>query len=198
MDLNEMLHKDPVEVNPQAGQLLIAEPMMADGIFSRSVILLLDKNTDNEYMGLCLNKGPVCSLSDIYNEMEEASVIPVYQGGPVGLDRLFMLHSMPEVFADSVEIAHGIFLGYAREDNVKKLLQNRESAGDARFFIGYSGWGVDQLTSEIMQNSWALNINPDTNELLLGEGDKYWEREVERLGHDYRSWLLFPSNPSMN
>ena len=43
MDLESIIYKDPTIVNPQKGDLLIAEPLLDEPYFKRSVILLLDE-----------------------------------------------------------------------------------------------------------------------------------------------------------
>lgn len=198
MDLNTMLHKDPVEVNPKSGQLLLAEPLMNDPVFGRSVIVILEQDSVGGHVGLCLNKGPICSLSDLCGGLDNTPDIPVYQGGPVDLERLFMLHKLGNRFSNALEIAPGLFIGAAEEEVMDYLLTRPDGAKNVRFFLGYSGWSAGQLTSEIMKNSWALNVHPDTTELLAGAGDSYWRREVGKLGPDYRSWLIVPENPSFN
>lgn len=198
MDLNSLLHKDPVEVNPARGQLLLAEPLMNDGIFSRSAIILLERDSDGGHIGLALNKGPVCMMEDIFPQLPNVPGIPIYQGGPVEVDRLFMLHCLGDRFSHAMEIAPGLYVGAREDEVISFILDNPETEGKIRFFLGYSGWGKGQLTSEIMRNTWALNPMPDTGDLLVGSGDEYWRREVERLGEDYRSWLIVPENPSLN
>lgn len=198
MDLNNLLHHDPTEVNPVAGQLLLSEPLMADPVFGRSVILLLEQDRDGGHIGLALNKGPISTMNELVDGMDSLPEIPVYQGGPVDMQRLFMLHRLGNRFSNAMEIAPGIFIG-AREDEVIDYIMTHPDARDnVRFFLGYSGWSAGQLSSEIMRNCWALNTSPDTSDLLKGEGNEYWRRQVKRLGPGYRSWLIVPSNPSLN
>lgn len=198
MDLNTFLHKDPVEVNPKPGQLLLAEPLMNDAVFGRSVIMILEQANNGGHVGLCLNKGPICSMNELLPSWPESKYIPVYQGGPVDMGRLFMLHRLGEQFSEAIEIAPGLYIGATEEEVIRHIMDHPEDEGDIRFFLGYSGWDPGQLTSEIMKNSWALNTTPYTGDLLKGNGDAYWRREVGRLGPDYRSWLIVPEHPSLN
>ena len=73
-----------------------------------------------------------------------------------------------------------------------------ETDGLMRFFMGYSGWGSGQLTKEILENSWTVNVHPDSAGLLRGEGEVYWRRQVGDLGPEFRSWLSIPAHPSLN
>ncbi|GFI39335.1 hypothetical protein IMSAGC016_01111 [Muribaculaceae bacterium] len=198
MDLESIIYKDPTIVNPQKGDLLIAEPLLDEPYFKRSVILLLDEDNNQGHIGLALNKLTPVSLQDLFPDWKAGAEVPVYSGGPVEADRLFMLHTMGDRFEGSMEVSPGLYVGAKLDDIIDYINNNRYADGNIRFFLGYSGWSRGQLTSEILKNTWALNPNPGHTDVLTGAEDLYWRREVRRLGEKYRSWLLVPSNPAFN
>ncbi len=198
MDLESIIYKDPTIVNPQKGDLLIAEPLLDEPYFKRSVILLLDEDNNQGHIGLALNKITPVSLQDLFPDWKAGAEVPVYSGGPVEADRLFMLHTMGDRFEGSMEVSPGLYVGAKLDDIIDYINNNRYADGNIRFFLGYSGWSRGQLTSEILKNTWALNPNPSHTDVLTGAEDLYWRREVRRLGEKYRSWLLVPSNPAFN
>ncbi len=198
MDLESIIYKDPTIVNPQKGDLLIAEPLLDEPYFKRSVILLLDEDNNQGHIGLALNKITPVSLQDLFPDWKAGAEVPVYSGGPVEADRLFMLHTMGDRFEGSMEVSPGLYVGAKLDDIIDYINNNRYADGNIRFFLGYSGWSKGQLTSEILKNTWALNPNPGHTDVLTGAEDLYWRREVRRLGEKYRSWLLVPSNPAFN
>ena len=198
MDLESIIYKDPTIVNPQKGDLLIAEPLLDEPYFKRSVILLLDEDNNQGHIGLALNKITPVSLQDLFPDWKAGAEVPVYSGGPVEADRLFMLHTMGDRFGGSMEVSPGLYVGAKLDDIIDYINDNRYADGNIRFFLGYSGWSRGQLTSEILKNTWALNPNPGHTDVLTGAEDLYWRREVRRLGEKYRSWLLVPSNPAFN
>lgn len=198
MDLESIIYKDPTIINPQSGDLLIAEPLLDEPYFKRSVIMLLDEDRNEGHIGLTLNKQTPVTLQDIFPEWRAGAQVRVYSGGPVESNRLFMLHTMGDIFNGSVEVAKGIYVGGKLDDVIDYVNNNPDIEGCLRFFLGYSGWGRGQLTSEILKNTWALNANPAQTDILTGAEDVYWRREVERLGEKYRSWLIVPSDPSFN
>lgn len=185
-------------MNPKKGDLLLAEPLLAEPYFSRSAILLLDEDENHGHIGLTLNKVTPVTLQDIFPDWYAGKNIRVYCGGPVEADRLFMLHSLGDRFPGSVEVAPNVYVGAKLDDVLDYINEHSETEGTIRFFLGYSGWSEGQLTSEILKNTWALNPNPNSGDLLTGTGDMYWRREVEQLGEKYRSWLVVPVNPSDN
>ena len=198
MYLESIIYKDPTIVNPQKGDLLIAEPLLDEPYFKRSVILLLDEDNNQGHIGLALNKITPVSLQDLFPDWKAGAEVPVYSGGPVEADRLFMLHTMGDRFEGSMEVSPGLYVGAKLDDIIDYINNNRYADGNIRFFLGYSGWSRGQLTSEILKNTWALNPNPGHTDVLTGAEDLYWRREVRRLGEKYRSWLLVPSNPAFN
>ena len=103
MDLESIIYKDPTIVNPQKGDLLIAEPLLNEPYFKRSVILLLDEDNNQGHIGLALNKITPVSLQDLFPDWKAGAEVPVYSGGPVEADRLFMLlDSLAKRFAETV------------------------------------------------------------------------------------------------
>lgn len=198
MDIESMIYKDPVIVNPRMGDILIAEPLLAEPYFKRAVILLLDEDDKGGYMGLVLNRETPVTLLDLFPDWEAGANVPVYCGGPVEADRLFMLHTLGDRFEGSLEIADGLYVGASLDEIIEYVNTHASTEGSLRFFLGYSGWADGQLTSEILRNTWALNPSPDTSDILIGAENLYWRREVERLGEKYRSWLIVPSDPSYN
>ena len=64
--------------------------------------------------------------------------------------------------------------------------------------MGYSGWGKDQIASELKRHDWAVLKSGD-KALLMGEGDdNAWRDAVSRFGDRYRLWLNLPSDPCCN
>lgn len=200
MDINKLLYDHTYTSDPKRGSLLIAEPLMREDIFSRSVVLILDKDRDQGHLGLVLNKLTNLDLGDLIPELELERSVPVFSGGPVDQSRLFMLHTLGDVFEGSSELIPGIYVGGKIEDIAAYLSEGGETEGKIRFFLGYSGWIKGQLLGELNRNVWALanDAESDSGRLLEGSGNAYWRREVELLGNDFRSWLVVPQHPSLN
>lgn len=198
MDIESIIYKEPTELTPQKGDLLIAEPLLKQPYFKRSAILILEQDASGGHIGLTLNVATPITLQDLFPDWTEGNNIRVFSGGPVETDRLFMLHTLGDYFEGAQEIAKGIYVGANLDDVIEFINQNEDIEGKMRFFLGYSGWTKDQLTSEILNHTWALNRDCDMSEALTGQGNEYWRREVERLGPNYRSWLLVPPDPELN
>lgn len=198
MDLKDMIFSDIPTATPHMGSLLISEPLMNDKYFSRSAILVLDEPEEGGHFGLILNKPTEMTLQDLMPNWEAGRRIPIHCGGPVDLQRMFLLHTLGEKLGSSTEILPGIYVGADLDKIIDYIEEGGKVDGNLRFFLGYCGWSPGQLAGEINGKTWAVNALPQCQNLLKGEGMEYWNREVRDLGEDYRGWLMVPLDPSMN
>tara|TARA_B110000483_G_scaffold142893_1_gene170742 strand:+ start:934 stop:1494 length:561 start_codon:yes stop_codon:yes gene_type:complete len=178
------------------GHLLIAEPsIIGDLSFNRSIILIADHNSEGS-IGFILNKPLNFTLQDLIPEIE----IPfkVYNGGPVEQDNLYYIHKTPELIPNSIEISKGLYWG-GNFQKVTELIQNdRLNSDDIRFFLGYSGWETNQLTSELRSNTWILSENNLHKSIIEKVNTSFWKEKMLELGGNYRIWSNAPENPSYN
>ena len=183
----------PIE-NPDKGKLLIAEPFLGDPSFERTVILLTDFNTDGA-VGFVLNRPLDLRMEQVLVDFP-AFKPNLFYGGPVQQNNLYYLHNQGELIPDSVEVLPGLFWG-GKISAVKEMLKpGIMGEKDIRFFLGYSGWGKEQLANEIKENSWMV-VTPSIN-LLNTDTKTLWKDLLFDLGGDYRLWANSPSDPILN
>tara|TARA_B110000967_G_scaffold206095_1_gene252014 strand:+ start:703 stop:1263 length:561 start_codon:yes stop_codon:yes gene_type:complete len=178
------------------GHLLIAEPsIIGDMSFNRSIIIIADHNTEGS-IGFILNKPLDFTLQDLIPEIE----IPykVYNGGPVEQDNLYYIHKIPKLIPNSIEISQGLYWG-GNFEKITELIQNNElDSNDIRFFLGYSGWETNQLTSELLAHTWILSENIYRKTIIEKVNTSFWKEKMLELGGDYTIWSNAPENPSYN
>jgi len=178
------------------GTLLVAEPSIIGDInFHRSVILLAN-HKEKASLGFILNKPFDFILKDILPEIN--SSIEVHYGGPVEPDNLYFIHNSPELITGSIKINEELYWG----GNFEKVIEllNDESIGEnnIRFFLGYSGWGENQLQNEIELNSWIIQENYIGNKVININSESFWRKQIRSLGGPYLIWGNAPENPSHN
>jgi putative transcriptional regulator len=182
-------------LEPLKGKLLIAEPsILTDSSFNRAIILVTE-HTENNSVGFILNRPLDFVLSDLLPEIN--SDFKIYQGGPVEQDNLYFVHKVPELIPDSIAISEGVFWG-GNFNSLKELLNKDElSKNDIRFFLGYSGWGKNQLKEELSVNSWFISES-NIDSIFSEENESFWRRKLLEKGGDYKLWANAPNDVNLN
>ncbi|SHF42229.1 putative transcriptional regulator [Bacteroides luti] len=180
---------------PSRGKILISEPFLRDSVFGRSVVLLID-HTKEGTMGLIMNKLLPMKLNEVVKEFKYLEDIPLYNGGPMGTDTLFYLHTLKDI-EGALAIGSGLYLNGNFNEIKRYILQGNPIEGNIRFFLGYSGWQDGQLNQEIEENTWMIGKG-EAPSLMLDEIKSMWKKALGKLGGKYETWSHFPINPSLN
>ncbi|EGJ71118.1 UPF0301 protein yqgE [Bacteroides coprosuis DSM 18011] len=180
---------------PDTGKLLIAEPFLTDYPFSRSVVLLVNHSLESS-MGIILNVPMHQSLNDIITDLKGLENIPLYRGGPLGEDILFFIHSHSHIPA-ALPITNKLYLNGDFDIVKELLLEGKVEPNDFRFFLGYSGWGPEQLQNELKTNTWLVTEEPA--EYIINQSAKLlWKNILHNMGYKYKLWARYPLVPSQN
>jgi putative transcriptional regulator len=181
---------------PKKGYLLIAEPStLGDVSFNRSVVLLAEHNSEGS-IGFILNKPLNYTINDLLPEIEAS--FKIYNGGPVEQDNLYFIHNIPEIIPNSIEISNGIYWGGDFE-TTKHLINTGEiNKNNIRFFLGYSGWSVNQLEMEMQENAWIVSENSLKKKLLSKSSNQFWKEKIIEQGGEYVLFSNAPENPMLN
>ncbi len=195
MKIDRLVQIKSYNLKPAKGRLLLSEPFMGDYYFGRAVILLAEHNEEGSF-GLILNK-PVSKLLNEVTEDFPNMEVPLYIGGPVEPNRLFFIHTLGDQINDSIEVVKGLFWGGDMQDLLELAQLKILTPENSRFFLGYAGWGANQMEDELKKNSWAITkasaaLIFDTKPELL------WKKLTRKLGNEYRLWDKFPVNPNLN
>jgi putative transcriptional regulator len=178
------------------GNLLIAEPSSDYGQpFSRSIVLLTEYNAEGT-VGFIINKPLDYSINDLIPTI--VAEFTVFYGGPVNPDEIYFIHNKPEIIPDGIEIANGIYWGGHFENAVSEINNGTIMKDNIRFFLGYSGWELDQLEDEINSKYWIVVENQYKNEILGKVTTDFWKEKIQELGGDYLLWVNTPENPFWN
>lgn len=183
------------DVLPSRGKILISEPFLRDATFGRSVVLLID-HTEEGSMGLIINKQLPIFVNDIIKEFKYIENIPLYKGGPIATDTLFYLHTLADI-PGAIPISKGLYLNGDFDEIKKYILQENKVDRYIRFFLGYSGWESEQLSTELKENTWLVSKEENAY-LMNGDTKDMWKQALEKLGSKYETWSRFPQVPTFN
>lgn len=169
-----------------SGHLLVAAADMEDPHFARTVVLLIRHSSEEGAMGLVLNRPLGLPLQEILAEAAADVEIPfglnVGWGGPVQ-GPVVVLHGWDDL-AD-LTILPGICISTQRERILELLRVDRQPYG---FFLGYSGWGKQQLEGECQVGGW--HIVEATPGLVFSDPYEMWPKACAQV-----SWSVLQQDP---
>jgi putative transcriptional regulator len=189
-----------------SGQFLISETELIDPNFFRTVVLIIHHNEEGAF-GLTVTRKTTSSIGELIPLLEKtpASDIPVYSGGPVQQEYLFILHSA--MFSGNIgEHAHEAFPGVIFEPATEEILEYLkdewpkipiEDRPSFHFYAGYSGWTGGQLESELDAGAWIVN-SASSDIIFHPDPAKGWEEAMSKKGPFYRIIAETGFKPSMN
>jgi len=163
--------------------LLIAMPALQDSFFTKCVVYLYE-HSEAGALGLVINKKlHVPTLQDLvinlkvgYNQ-NVIKKIPLFSGGPIGLQQGFILYKDKEEINDTQK---------AHLSSSKKILSDISlGKGPSEFLItlGYSGWGKGQVEEEINRNDWL--IAPFSEQVIFSTPiEQRWYAAAKTIGID--------------
>ena len=183
-------------ISAAVGTLLISEPFMLDPNFKRSVILLTEY-AETGAVGFVLNHQSDYLLGDILPDTSY-SEMPVYIGGPVGLNTLHFIHNCTDKIPNGIEIGGGLFWGGDFEI-VKQMVSDYQlTEEEIKFFTGYSGWSTGQLEAELRENTWMVTDRFALETVFGSDEQNLWKESIIGLGTRYAHIANFPENPELN
>jgi putative transcriptional regulator len=157
--------------------LLVAAPDL-QGIYSRTALLVVPA-AGGQHFGFILNRATDLKLATLFPEHAPSAKVadPVYFGGPEMLGSIFAivgrdpggpaLHLFGELFVTGNGAA------------VDRIIEN--TPNDARYFVGFVGWGPGELAKELDEGFWLVT-EPDAALLFKKDAGEMWDELVKRIG----------------
>ncbi len=189
-----------------AGCFLVSEIALGDPNFRNTVVLMITHD-DKGAFGLVVNRPSPFTLGDVIDGLDgtAAASIPVFVGGPVQQEVLFVLHSAlpsdgPQGEPD--EPIEGVFSEPATRPLVDYLKEDwgsipEDERPEVRVFAGYSGWGPGQVEGELKAETWV--VIPAKREIVFThDAAGAWADAFARKGPLYQIILQTGFKPSMN
>jgi putative transcriptional regulator len=157
----------PVPALNLADHFLIAMPSMLDPIFGGTVVYLCEHNADGA-LGVIINKATDMTMDVLFERIDLTLEIaanrvsidnkPVMFGGPVQVERGFVLHAPHGSFSSMMTVTDDVALTTSKDVLEAVAVGN----GPSRLLVslGCSGWSAGQLEEEIVRNGW-LTVRAD-------------------------------------
>lgn len=182
---------------PAAGGLnlsnhfLIAMPSMPeDPVFSGSVVYLCEHNAGGA-LGVIINKPTDMSIDTLLDRIDlELEIMPngvpldrkpVMFGGPVQIERGFVLHAPVEHYSSMMTVSDDIVLTTSKD--VLEAVAHGEGPKRILVTLGCAGWSPGQLEREIANNGW-LTVRADPNIVFDLPIEQRFDAAMRLLGID--------------
>lgn len=184
-------------VSVKGGSMLVAEPFLIDSYFRRAVVLLTHHADDMGSFGFILNRP--------FDDMFAANYLPIaadfeallYYGGPVHTDKLYFMHAVGELVANSQEVLKGVWLGGDFEEIKFLISQQLIRPEQIRFYVGCSSWGEFQLADELREGTW-IAAEGDANYVFSRQPSHLWRNVLEHKGNAFTIIGNMPDGNYMN
>jgi putative transcriptional regulator len=173
-----------------ADHFLIAMPSMLDPIFGGTVIYVCEHN-ESGAVGVIINKPTDMTMDVLFERIELKLEIAakrvamdtklVMFGGPVQVERGFVLHSPLGTFSSTMRVTEEIGLTTSK-DVLEAAAIGR---GPQRLLVtlGCAGWSAGQLEQEITQNGW-LTVRADPSIMFDLPVEQRFAAALKLLGID--------------
>jgi putative transcriptional regulator len=180
---------------PAPGRLLVSGPFLTDPYFRRTVVLLCAHDREGSF-GFVLNRYIDMDVADLMENMPPIQS-RVSIGGPVQSGNLYYLHTLGARVEGSVKVVDGVHMGGDFEQLRSMLATDPKLSRHVRFFVGYSGWGQDQLSKELNERAWL--ISPANKRRIMDtRPDDLWGDTLRAMGAPFAPLANFPDDPSLN
>ena len=139
-------------------------------------------------MGIVVNRPIDMKLSALFEQINVPLAdsglreTKVHYGGPVQIDRGFVLHRPLGSWQSTLAISDG--LGLTTSKDILEAVGHGDGPANVLVTLGYAGWAADQLEQEIAQNAW-LTVAADADVLFSEPAELRLPAAMRLLGIDF-------------
>ncbi len=166
---------------------LIAMPAMVDPHFAKSLTLVCEHN-ENGALGIVINRPTDMNLHGLLEQVKITPLldsfrsVPVHFGGPVQVDRGFILHRPVGNWQSTLAVGEEI--GLTTSKDILEAVARGTGPERMLVTLGYAGWAPGQLEHELAQNAW-LTVPARMDILFDMPAEERLAAAMEALGVDY-------------
>lgn len=165
---------------------LLSMPGLADSWFEKTVTYIFEHNEDGA-LGFVINRRAAITAGDVFEQLDIECKQPsdrdavTYEGGPIDMERGFVLYPAPQgsIGKHCADGGHGINLSGSAE--ILTLIGTGNGPSRYLLLLGYAGWEAGQLESEIADNAW-LTCQAETDLLFSTDPDEKFNLAAQSMG----------------
>ena len=168
---------------------LIAMPAMADPHFAKTLTFICEHN-DQGALGIVVNRPIDMNLQTLLEQVSiplaggEFKSVPIHFGGPVQVDRGFVLHTPLGQWQSTLAVSAEI--GLPTSKDILQAVARGDGPGKLFVTLGYAGWAPGQLEHELAQNAW-LTVQASSDVIFDLQPEQRLPAAMRLLGIDFAS-----------
>ena len=171
---------------------LLAMPSLDQSGFADSITYICE-HTEHGAMGIVINRPMNLKLDDVLDQIPIDHLPhehkPVLAGGPVQMNRGFILHrNCAQTWQSSLAVTEEISLTTSLD--ILNAIAFDKGPQDCLFALGYAGWSSGQLEQEIADNAW-LTVQAEPHILFDTPYEQRLSQAATLLGVDLK--LIAPT-----
>ncbi|RLA04990.1 MAG: YqgE/AlgH family protein [Gammaproteobacteria bacterium] len=172
---------------------LIAMPNLTDPNFFQSVTYVIEHNEEGA-MGIVINHPLEVDLKELFDHLsievpaDFAGKKKIMAGGPVQVERGFIIHSPPGNWESTIKLSNDIAVTTSQD--ILTAISKDQGPDDVELILGYAGWGAGQLDQEILENSW-LSVPSNSDILFHTPAKDRWKAAAKLIGVDINQLSAF-------
>lgn len=166
---------------------LIAMPSMTDPHFAKSLTLVCEHNEQGA-LGIVVNRPIEMNLHALLEqvsipaEADALKLVAIHFGGPVQVDRGFVLHQPLGEWQSTLAVGSDIGLTTSRD--ILEAVGRGAGPRQLLVTLGYAGWAPGQLEHELAQNAW-LTVPARADVIFDLPAEERLAAAMSLLGLDY-------------
>ena len=136
---------------------LIAMPAMTDPHFAKTLTFVCEHNEQGA-LGLVINRPIEMNLHALLEQVsipaqaDQLKSVAIHFGGPVQVDRGFVLHTPVGEWQSTLAV--GSEIGLTTSKDILEAVARGAGPRHILVTLGYAGWAPGQLEHELTQNAW--------------------------------------------
>lgn len=165
---------------------LIAMPNMLDPNFAGTLTYVCDHGEQGA-LGVVVNRPIELDMETLFTQIgleladESLKKATVYYGGPVQVERGFVLHRPVGEWGSTLSVNDKV--GLTTSKDILEATARQEGPAEIMVTLGYAGWGPGQLEDEIKQNAW-LTVKADPEVIFALPPEERVAAAMHLLGID--------------
>jgi putative transcriptional regulator len=172
-------------LNTLKDHFLIAMPSLKDPYFKHSVVYICEHD-EKGAMGFIINFPVKLTLQELLNNVDSIDhypepplLNPVFLGGPLELERGFVLHSPVADNSQSTKLNDQLMV--SNSNAILSTLGTKNEPEKYIVTLGYASWSSGQLEKEINDNHW-ISMESQNDIIFSTPVEQRWIESLQRLG----------------